>query len=100
LKYSPPATPITVSARATGQTVTISVADQGAGIPESEQSRIFEKFYRTPKHRRQLTGTGMGLTIAREILRSHGGDVSVKSAPGRGAEFQLSLPVISEGQTV
>jgi two-component system, OmpR family, sensor histidine kinase KdpD len=92
LKYSPPHTPliITISSAASG--VTITVADRGTGIPEGEQDRIFEKFYRGVKDRYKLTGTGMGLAIAREILRAHGGAISVKSAPGQGSEFCLSIP--------
>jgi two-component system, OmpR family, sensor histidine kinase KdpD len=96
LKYSPPATPITISARASPNTLLISVADQGAGIREEEQARIFERFYRSSHDRHYVTGTGMGLAIAREILRAHGGDVGVKSSPGHGAEFCLSIPVSAQ----
>jgi signal transduction histidine kinase len=68
----------------------VSVSDDGPGIPERELERIFEKFYRSPGHHR-VAGTGMGLTVAREILRAHGGDILVKNLPQGGAEFCLVL---------
>jgi two-component system sensor histidine kinase KdpD len=93
LKYSPPDKPISIRADATEGSMTITVADRGPGIPESEQVRVFEKFSRHLKDHPQIKGTGMGLTIAREILRAHGGDIWVKSIPGQGSEFSFSLPV-------
>ena len=99
LKYSPPAAELTIAARPSQDGVIISIADQGPGIPASEQGRVFEKFYRGVKDRRQVTGTGMGLAIAREILRAHGGDISLKSAPGQGSEFCLSIPAASQEKT-
>lgn len=93
LKYSPPEGKITISARPGESSVVIAVKDEGFGIPEGEQVRIFDKFYRSPRDRRQVTGAGMGLTIAREVMRAHGGDVSVRSAPGQGSEFLLTLPI-------
>ena len=93
LKYSSPAAPITISARTAESNLIISVADQGPGIPESEQSKIFERFHRSTGDRPPISGTGMGLTIARDVARAHGGDISVKSRPGQGSEFHLSLPI-------
>ncbi len=96
LKYSPPASPLAVSAEKTPGSVCISVRDYGPGIPERQQSRIFGKFYRDPETRQQVTGTGMGLAIAREIVRAHGGAIWVESEPGHGAKFCISVPVTSE----
>jgi two-component system, OmpR family, sensor histidine kinase KdpD len=100
LKYSNPTTPIKIGARVGEKCVILSVSDQGPGIAEEEQARIFEKFYRSARDRHLITGTGMGLTIAREILRAHGGDVGVRSSPVRGSEFYLSLPVVSQERAV
>src|SRR5712691_6493613 len=96
LKYSPPPSSLTIGARAAENSVIVSMADQGPGIPEEELSRIFEKFYRSSSGRQRVPGTGVGLSIAREILRAHGGDLSVKSTLGRGSEFYLSLPAASQ----
>ena len=92
LKYSPPGSPIVVGAHAGENKVIICVRDRGPGIREDEQLRIFEKFYRGTSER-NLKGTGMGLAIAREIIRSHGEEIWVRSKPGEGSEFCFSLPV-------
>ena len=99
LKYSPPDGSITIAAEADGDRVVISVADQGQGISEEDQARIFDKFYRSIKDRHQIQGTGMGLPIAREILRAHGGELWVKSNPGQGSRFCFSLPIASQERT-
>jgi heavy metal sensor kinase len=75
----------------------IFVEDTGVGIPEEDQARIFDRFYRVDKARsRAEGGTGLGLAIAREIARLHGGEVTVRSQPGRGSRFEVSLPVAPE----
>jgi len=91
-KYSAPGTPLSVVARSSKSSLIIAVRDRGPGIPERDLARIFERFYRGPGAERKAIGAGMGLAITREILRAHGGDVSVKSQPGEGSEFTLSLP--------
>jgi two-component system sensor histidine kinase KdpD len=92
LKYSPPDSSIAIGARTKENKVIIYVKDRGPGISEDEQSRIFEKFYRGKKDR-NLKGTGMGLAIAREVIRAHGEEICVASTPGQGSEFSFSLPV-------
>ena len=100
LKYSPPGSPLAIAARASEiaaqKKVVVYVADRGPGIAEEEQPRIFEKFYRGSSER-NITGTGMGLAIARAIVRAHGEDIWVTSKPGRGSEFAFSLPVVRAG---
>jgi len=93
LKYSPPRSPLTVSARAGEGRIVISVADRGSGIPEAEQMRIFDKFFRAREHRFRVPGTGMGLAIAKGIVEAHGGKIWVTSEPGQGSVFSFSLPV-------
>lgn len=92
LKYSPPATPLQVAADAGTTGITIRVTDQGPGIPEQDRARIFERFYRRPSSKNGVPGSGLGLYIAREIVRAHGGDLWVESAAGTGSEFCLRLP--------
>jgi two-component system sensor histidine kinase KdpD len=92
MKYSPPGSSISIGARAGDNKIIIYVKDHGPGISEEEQGRIFEKFYRG-KNERSLKGTGMGLAIAREIIRAHGEEISVTSKPGQGSEFSFTLPI-------
>jgi len=92
LKYSLPATAIEVAADASADGVTIRVRDQGPGIPERERERIFDRFYRRQFAKDRVPGSGMGLHIAREIVRAHGGDLWVEGVLGSGSEFCLLLP--------
>ncbi len=94
IKYSPPDTVITLSAEQQGHTIVLSVADQGAGIKASDLPYIFDRFYRADTARsKQVDGYGLGLSIAEQIVNSHGGHIGVKSAPGRGSVFSVKLPV-------
>ncbi|HTY88601.1 MAG TPA: ATP-binding protein [Candidatus Acidoferrum sp.] len=90
IKHSPANGAITLRAgMAEDDSVEFSVTDQGPGVPEEYQSRIFERFFRVPGQAK--TGAGLGLSIAREITLSHGGRIGVRSAPGRGATFFVVL---------
>ena len=73
----------------------LTVADQGPGIPESERSSIFERFYRTPDAR-GLPGSGLGLAIVAQAAEQHGGQVAVSAAPEGGALFSLCLPGLAD----
>ncbi|HUA20049.1 MAG TPA: ATP-binding protein [Bryobacteraceae bacterium] len=95
LKYSPADTPILIGAELADGRVIVRVADHGPGIPEQEQTRIFEKFYRV-ETTRQIPGAGLGLAIAREIVHAHGGEIWVESKVGEGSIFRFSLPVSPE----
>jgi len=92
VKYTAPGTPMTIEAREDEGMVIVSVADRGPGIPEYEQTRIFEKFYRRPG-RGEVTGSGMGLAIVRAIVEAHGGKIGVTSQLGCGSVFHFVLPV-------
>ncbi len=96
LKYSPLSTPIRVWADSRDERVLIHVADQGPGIPEQDHERIFDKFYRRHKVRDKVPGSGLGLHIAREIARMHGGDLWVEKTESGGSEFCLALPRATE----
>jgi two-component system phosphate regulon sensor histidine kinase PhoR len=74
-------------------TIQIDVADNGAGIPDEHQSRVFERFYRVDQARsRELGSTGLGLAIVKHLSQSFGGTVSLDSQPGKGSTFRVSLP--------
>jgi two-component system, OmpR family, sensor histidine kinase KdpD len=97
LKYSPSGC-ISVGAGFEAGRVVISVMDQGPGITEEEQPRIFEKFYRG-RRESNLKGSGLGLAIAREIISAHGETISVSSAVGDGSKFCFSLPIAAGART-
>jgi two-component system sensor histidine kinase KdpD len=91
-KYSPPDTPIHITAELKNGEMITSVADHGPGIDAVEQEMIFEKFYRGREQRMIIPGTGMGLPIARAIIELHGGKIGVTSQIGHGSVFHFSLP--------
>ena len=94
VKFSEPGGRVDVAVEADQQALAVSVADEGVGIPATEQSRIFERFYRVDRARSRNTGgTGLGLSIVRHVVMNHGGDVSVTSREGFGARFTVRLPL-------
>ena len=98
--YSAAGTTVTVAAKVAGDSVDISVTDQGVGIPASELDRIFERFYRVdPARARTTGGTGLGLSIVKHVAATHGGEVRVWSVEGQGSTFTLSLPTFAEPET-
>jgi len=92
VKYTPPGSPITLSAWATEGAVTVEVADQGPGLPPGEEQRIFEKFYRV-RRAALSSGAGLGLTICRGIVAAHGGRIWAENRPGGGAALRFTLPL-------
>jgi two-component system sensor histidine kinase KdpD len=92
VKYTQPESPIMIRATAGEGMITIVVADCGPGIPEKDQERIFDRFYRVPETASGVPGSGMGLAIAREVVEAHGGRLWLQSTPGQGSEFFLTLP--------
>ena len=85
---------VSIVARRGDEAVEITVDDDGPGIPESEREEVFRPFYRLDSARGPDTaGTGLGLTIARDVLRAHGGDLTIEVAPAGGARARMRLPV-------
>jgi len=93
IKYSNEGGSVSVSAKANGDFVDISVTDNGIGMPQSVVSQLFQKFYRSHRSRETVAGTGIGLYISKAIVESHGGTISVRSEDGRGSIFTISLPI-------
>jgi signal transduction histidine kinase len=93
VKYSPAGGRIAVDVSADDGRVAIAVRDEGLGIAPSEQRLIFEKFYRADANMtRGVSGSGLGLYITRELVHRMGGTISVRSHPGRGSTFVVTLP--------
>jgi len=100
VKYSPKGGEIVVSSRREGNTVRVSVRDSGVGIPAHALDRVFERYARLEEEStRNVSGTGLGLPIVKEIIRLHGGRVWVESEPGHGSTFYFTLPLDRGGET-
>jgi signal transduction histidine kinase len=92
-KYTSPPGSVSLSLTQNGQVAVITVRDSGIGIPEEEQRKIFERFYRIDKARsRAQGGIGLGLSIAQWIVEQHHGSIRVQSHSGDGATFRVELP--------
>ncbi len=90
VRHTPAGGEVAVRVAREGERVRFEVRDTGEGIAREEQGRIFEKFYRAPGA--PAGGAGLGLSIARDIVQAHGGDIGVTSAPGQGSTFWFTLP--------
>lgn len=95
VKYSPPGSTIWISANEGDGRVTVSVRDQGPGIPEDELESIFERFFRGRIAQESIPGTGMGLSIARDIIAAHQGRLWVENWCDGGAQFSFTLPILN-----
>ena len=97
VNYSSNQTKVAITAEEVDDLIEIRVTDQGIGIPETDQLRVFERFYRIdPARSRATGGTGLGLSIVKHIATGHGGDVILRSIEGKGSTFTLRLPTPSE----
>lgn len=97
LKYTPSGGRITVKVRVASNRLQIDVADTGFGIAPDDAQHLFEKFYRARDRRvARITGTGLGLALAREVVRLHGGDITFESELNQGSTFTIHLPVAAE----
>jgi two-component system sensor histidine kinase KdpD len=99
LKYSPAQMPVSTQILGGDGTITIAVTDHGKGIPPQEQARIFDRMYRSASVERQIPGSGLGLSIALNIVRAHNGDLSVTSKPGE-TTFRVTLPARPGGAAI
>ncbi|MEO6323879.1 MAG: ATP-binding protein, partial [Thermoanaerobaculia bacterium] len=99
VKFSPAGSVVEATAERAGPSrVLVHVQDRGIGIPHAEQGNIFQRFYRVDPSRAKATpGTGLGLAIVKHLLIIHGATVEVRSEPGQGSRFTVSLPSASEG---
>ncbi len=96
MKYSGASRAIHLNLKRSGDEVLIEVIDRGLGIEQTEQKRIFDRFYRVRSDTTdRITGAGLGLTLALHIVDAHGGRLEVASVPGRGSTFSVRLPLVT-----
>jgi signal transduction histidine kinase len=93
IKYSPDGGIVKVVGQQNRDVVRVSVRDEGMGIPDELQQRVFAKFFRGNAGASGIQGSGLGLTIARSVVEAHGGRISFESATGKGSVFWLELPI-------
>ena len=100
LKYTSDGGRISISVEVHDEELLLEVADTGIGIAPEDQMRIFEKFYRAADKRISgITGSGLGLALAREIVRLHGGDIEIESQLDQGSTFTITLPITNSHET-
>ncbi len=98
VKYSPLGGPIDIAVHTQGRMACLSVSDRGIGIPADSLPKLFDRFYRAPNaEANSINGLGVGLYVVREIIRLHGGDVTVESQENMGSTFTITLPLAIEG---
>jgi len=94
IKYSPQADSVVVRLSQDTKNVTVSVEDFGIGVPKEQKKRVFDRFYRGENVKtKSLSGYGLGLYIASQIMKQHGGKIKVESTEGKGSTFSFSLPI-------
>jgi two-component system sensor histidine kinase BaeS len=91
LKFTPAGGAVSVVVESDGSAASLVVSDTGIGIPAEDQPRVFDRFWRG-RHSRPVAGSGIGLTVVAELVRAHGGNVAVESAPGEGTRMTVTLP--------
>lgn len=98
LKHTPRKGTVKVLIKTEDDNVKVSVEDSGAGIPMVDRTRVFERFYRVDKSRTRKTGgSGLGLTIAKQIVEAHGGEIGLEGKVGKGSTFWFTIPIAEEG---
>src|SRR5215469_7786405 len=101
IKYSPAADTVEIEISSSAEAITVRVRDHGIGIPQEQREKIFERFYRAVDPRTPaLPGLGMGLYIVAEIIKDHGGTITVESEGGKGSAFQVMLPLTRQAEPV
>lgn len=93
ISYSPPGASVEVEAMDHGRQFDFSVIDHGPGIPDAKKARVFDRFYRGDPSRSAKNHCGLGLSIAKEIITLHGGNIEITDTPGGGCTFRVSLPM-------
>ena len=96
MKYSAEGTQITLAVEEKDNCIITYVQDQGMGIPQEYQTKVFERFFQLPGQNGQRKGSGLGLCICRGIIENHSGKIWLNSDPGQGSRFSFSLSIDKE----
>jgi len=99
IKYSPEGGRVTVTGLREGDRAIVRVHDEGIGIPDEEQGRVFTKFFRGDAAARGIAGSGLGLAFARAVVEAHGGSIGFTSVEGQGTTFAVELPAAGQAQS-
>lgn len=99
VKYSSPGTRISLAENIQDGLCEVEVRDEGIGMTQEEVDRIFDKFYRVDASDREKPGLGLGMSIVRNIIEAHEGEIRVRSAPASGTTVTFTLPVRTEEKT-
>ena len=95
IKYTPSGGKIRIRLTRSGTNGVLEITDSGVGIPQTDLSRIYDRFYRVDKARSRSTGgTGLGLSIVKQVILLHDGEITVRSEEGKGTTFRVSLPLL------
>jgi len=93
-KYSPEGSTVVLEGHVEGEQLVLAVTDSGPGITPEDQAKLFAHFHRLEaSNLRRTNGFGLGLVVCRRLVEAHGGSIRVKSVPGQGATFSISLPL-------
>jgi signal transduction histidine kinase len=93
IKYSPSNKEIKIESEKSNHSIAITVSDQGIGIDQKDLPHIFDRFYRADKSRSKTSGYGLGLSIAKKIVETHKGSLTVRSGKDKGTSFIIRLPL-------
>ena len=98
VSFSPPGAAVSILLEARPETVLVTVRDRGPGVPPEHAERIFDRFFSyRPQHSGHTAHTGLGLAIARSIVRAYGGEMRARNHPQGGAVFEVELPLAGVG---
>lgn len=92
LRHTPEGGLVVLQGRSIGETIELSVSDTGRGIPEDEIANVFDRYYQAERGERHDEGSGLGLSIVKQLVEAHGGEISVESRQGEGSTFRFTLP--------
>ena len=93
VKFSPEGGEVAIRLQRDSDVASMTISDQGPGIKNSESEEVFKRFYRSPQSRREYEGSGLGLSIARDLIEAHGGSVYIFQSDSSGTTVKIAIPI-------